>query len=141
MRKLYSILLGAVCFASLHGFVNAGEIKLATPEEVGISSERLGRLKQNFERLLEEEATGGIQILISRSGQVVMHEHLGMADIEAGRPVTADTLFRVASMTKPIVGVAMMMLYEEGYFSLQDPVSKYIPEFSSPDIDYDPPTG
>ena len=112
-----------LCGASL-----AGEVPVADPDSVGMSAARLDRLTQHLETMLEEERTGGFQVLVARHGQVVMHEALGMADREAERPVTKDTLFRIASMTKPIVGVAMMILYEEGYFSLRDPVALHIPE-------------
>lgn len=95
-----------------------------------MSSERLERLQRYFEQRIEEQKTGGIQILIARHGKVVMHQNFGMADREAGRPVSDATLFRIFSMTKPVIGVAMMMLYEEGYFSLLDPLSRHIPEFA-----------
>jgi len=109
----------------------AGDVDLTPAEQVGLSTERLGRLSRHLERLLDEGRTGGFQVLIARHGKVVMHENLGMADREARRPITDDTLFRIMSMTKPIVGVAMMQLYEEGYFSLQDPVAKHIPELAN----------
>lgn len=96
-----------------------------------MSSERLANLKRHFQGLLEEERTGGFQILISRHGKVVMFENLGMADVEENIPISEDTLFRIFSMTKPVMGVAMMMLYEEGFYSLADPLSKYIPEFAA----------
>jgi CubicO group peptidase (beta-lactamase class C family) len=116
---------------TLAGSASAGHVRLAAPEDVGMSSARLDRLTAHLERLLDEERAGGFQVLIARHGRVVMHESLGMADIENGRRVTEDTLFRIASMTKPVVGVAMMMLYEEGYFSLQDPIARHIPEFAN----------
>lgn len=115
----------------LQSSVFAGSVTLTAPEEVGMSSSQLDRLSRQLQHLLDEERTGGFQVLVARHGKVVMHQNLGMADIEAGRPVTDETLFRIASMTKPIVGVAMMMLYEEGYFSLQDPVAMHIPEFAN----------
>ncbi len=130
MNRFQLVLVGAILVVGVQGVGHTGQLTLAAPEDVGISSERLDRVKQHFERLIEEERSAGFQLLVSRYGEVVMHEHLGMADIETRRPISADSLFRITSMTKPIVGVAMMMLYEEGYYSLQDPVSKYIPEFS-----------
>ena len=87
-------------------------------------------MKSYFEGLLADEETGGFQLLVSRHGKVVMYENLGMANVEENVPVTDDTLFRIYSMTKPVMGAAMMMLYEEGLYSLSDPLSKHIPEFA-----------
>jgi len=105
-------------------------VDVSSAEDVGMSSERLTYLKSYFEGMLEDEETGGFQILISRRGKVVMYENLGLANVEESIPVTDETLFRMYSMTKPVMGVAMMMLYEEGQYSLADPLSKHIPEFA-----------
>ncbi len=131
MATLRIVLLGILIFAGIPNATRGGALKLDAPEDVGMSSQRLERMAETLERLVEEKRTGGFQVLVSRHGKIVMHENFGMADIEAGRAVDDATLFRIASMTKPIVGVAMMMLYEEGYFSLQDPVSKHIPELAN----------
>ena len=124
------LLSGVVATLALAGAAISGEVELTPGEEVGLSTERLAGLTEHLQRLIDEEATGGFQVLVARHGEVVLHEHVGMADREAGRPITEDSLFRIMSMTKPVVGVAMMMLYEEGYFSLQDPIAMYIPEFA-----------
>ncbi len=105
-------------------------VEVSRAEDVGMSSERLTYLKSFFEGMLEDEETGGFQILISRRGRIVMYENLGLANVEENIPVTDKTLFRIYSMTKPVMGVAMMMLYEEGQYSLADPLSKHIPEFA-----------
>jgi CubicO group peptidase (beta-lactamase class C family) len=107
---------------------HGGALEVHSPESVGMSSERLARMRDYFQGLLDEKQSGGYQLLVSRQGKVVMFESLGMADIAGEKPITDNTLFRIFSMTKPIMGVAMMMLYEEGYYSLNDPVSKYLPE-------------
>jgi CubicO group peptidase (beta-lactamase class C family) len=125
------ILVAVLLAAFLYQTVAFGTpVEVSRAEDVGMSSERLTYLKSYFEGLLEDEETGGFQILISRRGKVVMFENLGMANVEENIPVTDETLFRIFSMTKPIVGVAMMMLYEEGQYSLADPLSKHIPEFA-----------
>jgi CubicO group peptidase (beta-lactamase class C family) len=124
--RLSVLFAGLVLAAGAH----AGHVRLAEPEAVGMSSVRLALLARHLEQLLDEQRAAGFQVLVARHGRVVMHEQLGMADIEAGRPVSEDTLFGIASMTKPVIGAAMMMLYEEGYYSLQDPIAKHIPEFS-----------
>ncbi len=105
-------------------------VDVSRAEDVGMSSERLAYMKSYFEGMLQDEETGGFQILISRRGKVVMYENLGLANVEENIPVTDETLFRIYSMTKPVMGVAMMMLYEEGQYSLADPLSKHIPEFA-----------
>jgi len=130
VKRVRTLLHTALASLALQGLAFAGPVALTEPEEVGLSSAQLDRLTEHLQQLLDDQRTGGFQVLISRHGKVVMHESLGMADIEAGRPVTDDTLFRIASMTKPVIGVAMMMLYEEGFFSLQDPLATHIPEFA-----------
>jgi CubicO group peptidase (beta-lactamase class C family) len=106
-------------------------LDVTQPENVGMSSARLAHLKDYFQDLLDDEKTGGYQILISRRGKIVMYENLGWANVEKRIPYSDETLFRIFSMTKPVIGVAMMMLYEEGAYSLNDPLFKHIPEFSN----------
>ncbi len=106
--------------------VTAGFAKVP-PGSVGLSSKRLNRITQNINKQIEEEKLGGIVALVARNGQIAYHEAFGMMD--ANKPMAKDALFRIASMTKPVTSVAVMILYEEGYFMLSDPVSKYIPEF------------
>lgn len=107
----------------------AGSLKTTKPERVGMSSAQLDRLHDRLQQLVDEKASAGFQILVSRHGRVVMHENYGVTDLGSGTPVADDTLYRIYSMTKPIVAVAMMVLYEEGKYSLADPVANYIPEF------------
>jgi CubicO group peptidase (beta-lactamase class C family) len=116
-----------LCFSSLA----AAPMDIAPAASVGMSPERLANVKSRLQQVIDEQQTGGIQVLIARRGKVVMHENLGYASVEDGTPITDDTLFRIYSMTKPIVGTAMLMLYEDGYYSLSDPVAKHIPEFAN----------
>jgi len=109
--------------------VLAGSVETTRPERVGMSEQQLERLHSRLQQMVDDEASAGFQILVSRHGRVVMHRNYGVTDIESRTPVTDDTLYRIYSMTKPVVAVAMMVLYEEGKYSLQDPVAKYIPEF------------
>lgn len=106
-------------------------MKIHTPEEVGMSSKRLARISSIMEQFVKDNQTPGIMTLVQRKGHVVHFGKYGMMDIEAGKPMQEDALFRIYSMTKPIVCVALMMLYEEGHFSLNDPVSKFIPAFAN----------
>ena len=123
-----ALLLYAALITSLPSL--AAPLEVARPELVGMSADRLEKLRTQFQGLVDAEKTGGFQLLIARRGQVVMYEHVGWADVEERQAVSKDTLFRIYSMTKPVIGVAMMMLYEEGKFSLGDPLSKHIPEFA-----------
>jgi CubicO group peptidase (beta-lactamase class C family) len=84
---------------------------------------------QALQALVDEGRLAGVSTLVSRHGQVVMFDAFGYQDLDAKKPLDKDTIFRIASMTKPIAGVAMMMLWEQGKWTLDDPVAKYIPEF------------
>ena len=104
--------------------------KVHTAEEVGMSSERLAKLRSYLESEVAGDRLPGIIALAQRRGKIVHHSLHGKMDIEAGRPMQADTLFRIYSMTKPIVSIALMMLHDEGKLQLHDPVSRYIPSFA-----------
>jgi CubicO group peptidase (beta-lactamase class C family) len=104
--------------------------KAQSPEEVGFSSARLKRLSDRINEGVKAGELPGAVVLVARNGKVVMHEAYGFRDKDAKAPMKTDTIFRIASMTKPIVGVAALMLMEEGKLSLADPVSKYIPAFA-----------
>src|SRR5215470_5762322 len=99
------------------------------PEDAGMDSKRLERIAPIMEGFVKDNQLPGILTLVQRHGAVVHFGKYGMMDIEAGKPMQEDALFRIYSMTKPIVSVALMMLFEEGGFSLNDPVSKFIPAF------------
>jgi CubicO group peptidase (beta-lactamase class C family) len=101
----------------------------ATPQSVGIAPNRLERLHRGMQSLVDRHEAGGIVTLIAREGKVVDVHASGFQDVESRSPMRTDTIFRIASMTKPVTSVAAMMLYEEGKFLLTDPVSKFIPAF------------
>ncbi len=101
----------------------------ATPEAAGMSSERLERLDEAMQQLVDDGKLAGIVTMISRHDRIVHEKAFGHRDIAADDPLETTDIFRIYSMTKPITGVALMMLYEEGKFRLSDPVEKYIPEF------------
>jgi CubicO group peptidase (beta-lactamase class C family) len=100
------------------------------PEALGFSSERLDRLHAAMQREVDEKRLPGIVTILARHGKVVEEKTYGKKDIASGAPMTKDTIFRIFSMTKPVTGVAMMILYEEGKWHPSDPVSQYIPEFA-----------
>ena len=109
----------------------ARDLGPATPEAVGISSERLRRLDGAMKRLVDEKQVAGLVTLLTRHGKVVHFNSVGQLDAQKPEPVQKDSIFRIASMTKPVTGVAMMMLYEEGKWRLDDPVSRHIPELAT----------
>ena len=101
----------------------------AIPEEVGMSAARLKRIAPVMQRHIDEGTISGALTMIAREGKLVHFEKLGLRDIAAAKPMEFDTIFRIYSMTKPITSVAVMMLYEEGHFQLNSPVSAFIPAF------------
>lgn len=111
--------------------VSSRGLPTARPEEVGMSSERLGRIRTAMQRYIDRGLVPGVVTLVARRGRVVHFEAAGYRDVEAKTLMTTDTIFRIASMTKPIASVALMMLYEEGHFLLSDPIAKFLPEFSN----------
>jgi len=119
----------------------AQELSVANPESVGLSAERLARIGAAVERSIDEKRIAGAVTLVARRGHIAWFKAQGMLDREAGKPMEPDALFRICSMSKPITSLAAMMLYEEGRFLLDDPVSKYIPEFKNPKVLVKPPSG
>jgi CubicO group peptidase (beta-lactamase class C family) len=99
------------------------------PEEVGFSSQRLTRLTEAFQEEVDKGAIPGAVVLIARKGKVAYFEAIGFQNRENKQPMRTDAIFRIASMSKPITSVAVMMLVEEGRIQLLDPVSRYLPEF------------
>jgi CubicO group peptidase (beta-lactamase class C family) len=102
----------------------------AKPESLGLSSIRLQRMSDAFKRDIDKGTIPGVTVMVARRGQIGWFDALGKQNPAASTPMAHNTIFRIFSMTKPIVSVGIMMLLEEGYFLLNDPVSKYIPEFS-----------
>ena len=117
---------------------------VAAPESVGMSSSRLANIRAVMNNHVADKRIPGASGLIARQGKIAYQETFGMADVEAGKPMKMDTIHRIYSMTKPITSVALMMLYEEGKFQLNDPVAKYLPEFARMQVaieEKDPQTG
>ncbi len=107
------------------------ELKAETdPAEVGLDPARLDRVDRHFRRYVDDGRLPGWLLTVSRQGRLAHVSSYGLRDIEAGLPVETDPLWRIYSMTKPVISVAAMMLYEEGAFELPDPVSKFIPAFA-----------
>ncbi len=105
-------------------------LETVSPESVGMCSERLGRIKPAMMRFVEKGQAPGFITAIMRHGKLVHYETMGYADVASEKRLEGDAIFRLHSQTKPVVGAAIMMLFEEGHFSLNDPLSAYLPEFA-----------
>lgn len=123
-------LFRAVALPALLTASFAAAAQVVAPESVGLSSERLERIGELMDRHIEAGSFSGAVTLVARHGRIAHLEAHGLMDIEAGKPMRTDTIFRLASMTKPVTAVAVLMLVEEGRIRLNDPVSKYLPSFA-----------
>jgi CubicO group peptidase (beta-lactamase class C family) len=128
-RLRLNLLVTALLFGMLAINLYAKDVKVVAPESVGLSSERLARLGKAMQDDIDQKRTAGIVVLIARHGLIAYHQAFGMANIESGKKMQTDSLFRLYSMTKPVTSVALLTLYEEGKFQLTDPLEKYIPGF------------
>ena len=109
----------------------ASDLQVSNPSALGFDPARLDRIDRFIEsRYLDTGRYPGFTLLVSRGGEIAHLSTQGHANVEAGTPMTQDTLVRIFSMTKPITSVAMLSLYEEGLFRLEDPVSNHIPSFA-----------
>ncbi|MCX6143179.1 MAG: serine hydrolase [Ignavibacteriales bacterium] len=109
-------------------------LQVAAPESQGFSSARLQRIDKMLQEFVERGSIAGASAIIARNGKIVYYKAVGYDDIAKKSPARKDAIFRIASQTKAVTSVAVMMLYEEGKFLLEDPVSKYIPEFKNPKV-------
>ena len=128
IMKLSSIMLFILVF-SISSMVSAGTISAARPEKMGFSSGRLQRIHELMQRNIDDGNFAGAVTLVARQGRIVHFETHGMMDLDAKKPMAKDAIFRIMSMTKPVVGVSILMLLEEGKVRLNDRVSKFIPQF------------
>ncbi|MCE2415981.1 beta-lactamase family protein [Candidatus Poribacteria bacterium] len=129
MKKTNRILVHISFLLVLTASVFSHELPMVEPEAVGLSTERLARIDKVMETHVAQQKIAGGVTLLARHGKIAHLGTYGMMDVEAEKPMTPDTIFRIASMTKPITSVAVMMLYEEGHFRLNEPVSRFIPAF------------
>lgn len=131
--KKYSIyvLLVLVAASMISCIQNSPQTSDSSDSYEGMSEERLMRIDAMLNKAIEEDQIPGAVALVARNGKIVYHKAFGMADAEANRSLQQDDIFRIASQTKAITSTAVMMLWEEGEFRLDDPVSKYIPEFEN----------
>src|SRR5688572_16755369 len=123
------------CLASLSFSQSIKNITpAAKPEEAGMSSERLARIDKMIDEHLKNSWIPGAVVLIVRNGKIAYYKAYGYSDVENKVALKKDDIFRIASQTKAITSCAVMMLWEEGKFLLDEPVSKYIPEFKNPTV-------
>ena len=123
--------VGVVAAATLVTSGFGATLTVSKAEDVGMSSERLKRIRPMIQSHVDGKDFSGAVTLVARKGKVVHFEAHGLADVEANKPMKTDALFRLASMTKPVTAVAVLMLLEEGKLVLSDPVSKFIPEYKN----------
>jgi CubicO group peptidase (beta-lactamase class C family) len=126
-----ALLVTSACFL-LGSAALAGELTTASPSEVGMS--RLERITQFFKADTDSKRLPGAVVMIARHGRVAYYEAFGVRDPATGAPMRKDSIFRIYSMTKPITGVAVLMLMEEGKLRLSDPISKYLPALKDPKV-------
>jgi CubicO group peptidase (beta-lactamase class C family) len=132
MKKL--LLLIIVSFFTAFSFSQNNVLKEAAPESAGMSSERLKRIDKVLQEYVDKKWIAGGSAIIARDGKIVYYKSIGYDDTDKKVMLKRDAIFRIASQTKAITSVAVMMLYEEGKFLLNDPVSRYIPEFKNQQV-------
>jgi CubicO group peptidase (beta-lactamase class C family) len=130
-RRIHVSLFGAALALCTALSAFASELPIAKPEKVGMSSERLKRIDEAMARHVQAGTIAGAVTAVARRGQVVHFQSHGLFNVETRQPMPKNSLFRMASSSKPITGVAVMMMVEEGRIRLSDPVSQYIPEFKN----------
>ncbi|HCX20272.1 MAG: serine hydrolase [Flammeovirgaceae bacterium] len=127
--RLKSLLITAFyILVSLYGY--SQDLTVVSPESVGLSAERLDRLESRFQEYVDDNKMSGCVMLVARKDQVAYYQSVGYSDLEKKTEMKNDAIFRIASQTKAIISVGIMILQEEGKLLIQDPVSKYIPEFA-----------
>jgi len=137
MKSLFvALLLGMVLSISAQtkSVKNSPVLTEGTPESVGMSAQRLARIETMCSDAVAKGEIPGIVALVARNGKIVYYKAFGKADSQSGRNLKRDDIFRIASQSKAITSTAVMMLWEEGKFRLDDPISKFIPEFKNPQV-------
>lgn len=138
IRSTFFLLV--LCWLPIAGFAQTKSAQVspplreASPESVGMSSERLERIDAMAKSAIENNDVPGLVAIVARNGKIVFHKAYGESEVAIGRGLKTDDIFRIASQTKAITATAVMMLWEEGHFRLDDPISKWIPEFKNPQV-------
>ena len=119
---------------SITGFAQNPGLKEADPASVNVSADRLARLDHFIQQYINDKKFNGLTAVVVKDGKIIYNKAFGYYNIAQNIPMRKDHIFRIASMSKPIISTAVMMLYEEGKFSLDEPVSDFIPEFRNPKV-------
>ena len=133
-RLVTRLSLTFVLVALLAVATAGAQVPAGAPEDVGLSAKRLERIGEMIQRAIDAKQISGAVTVVARRGQVAHFEAHGLMNLEADAPMRKDTIFPIASMTKPVTGVAILMLVEEGKVRLSDPVSRFIPEFKDTQV-------
>jgi CubicO group peptidase (beta-lactamase class C family) len=128
-RRFLPLFAVAIGLLGLVSFARADDLPRGEAKAAGLAPEKLARIEAVLKDTVERKQIAGGSALIARNGKVVFLTTAGLRDVEARQPLGEDTIFRIASMTKPVTSVAVMMLVEEGQIGLSDPIAKYLPEF------------
>lgn len=136
MKLMFTVagVLGVVVVLAWPAAVAQEALPMANPESVGMSTKRLERVKAYMQDYIDTNQIAGSVTLIARKGKIVHYEAQGWRDKEAQQPMQRDTIFTLMSMTKPIVSTALMMLWEDGKFLLDDPISKWLPAYANKQV-------
>jgi CubicO group peptidase (beta-lactamase class C family) len=132
MKKILVLLFAVATIASFGQTTK--NLTIAKPEEAGLSTDRLARIDQLINEYTSKKWIPGAVVLITRNGKIVYHKAYGYSNLDKQTLLKKDDIFRMASQTKAITSLAVMMLYEEGKFLLDDPISRHIPEFKNPKL-------
>ncbi len=134
MQKMWFLQVAILVLGITSSCSRTSELKEASPLSVQVSEDRLIRIDKMLQESIDSGWIAGAVGFIARDGKIVYNKAFGVNDIETKSPMRTDNIFRIASQTKAITSVAVMMLFEEGKFLLDDPISKYIPEFANPRV-------
>jgi len=137
-RLVHRVFASAILLAVTGALANAQDFPRATPESVGLSSAGLASVTERLQAHIDEGHIAGVVAAVLRDGQLVYLESLGQRDLASSSPMEEDALFRIYSMTRPVTSLAAMILWEEGRLELDDPISRYLPEFTDQRVFLDP---
>ncbi len=133
-RTIFTLFFALILSSGFAQTAKHSVLQEAKPESAGFSPERLGRVDKVVQNYIDKGYQAGVIAFIARNGKIVYHKSFGQDDREASTPLKKDAIFRIASQTKAVTSVAVMMLFEEGKFLLDDPISKFIPAFAKPKV-------
>jgi CubicO group peptidase (beta-lactamase class C family) len=134
MKKSFLLQVLFLVLLTAYSCAQTSELKEASPASAGVSPERLARIDKMLQQYVDSGWVAGEVGFIARDGKIIYNKSFGVSDLQAKSPMQTDNIFRIASQTKAITSIAVMMLFEEGKFLLDDPISKYIPEYGKPTV-------